>query len=142
MASPTTRRRSKTMDTLKTPKRRRARGSGSVYRIGRIWWISYYGPDGKRHAESSESERKGDGERLDRRPEMRLLDEAPPRQGCFEADQMASVLAHLPEELRPVVEFGYVTGWRIASEVLPLEWGRVDFAAGDVRLDVGTTKNG
>jgi hypothetical protein len=45
-------------------KRRRARCSGSVYRIGRIWWISYHGPDGKRHAESSESERKGDAEPL------------------------------------------------------------------------------
>lgn len=245
-------------------KKRRARGSGSVYRMGRIWWIAYYGPDGKRHAESAESERKGDaermlqrrigarehnlpviphaehltfddaakaviddftinkkpsesvlrlrikkhltpffggrrmasinasevtayvahrqregivawkgkrkgerigdvsnseinrelqilkrifslaidGERLARRPKIRLLDEPPPRQGFFEADQMASVLAHLPEELRPVVEFGYITGWRIRSEVLPLEWGRVDFEAGDVRLDVGTTKNG
>ena len=32
--------------------------------MGRIWWISYHGPDGKRCAESSESERKGDAERL------------------------------------------------------------------------------
>lgn len=45
-------------------KKRRARGSGSVYRKGRVWWISYYGPDGRRHAESSESVRKGDAERL------------------------------------------------------------------------------
>ena len=28
------------------------------------------------------------------------------------------------------------------SEVLPLEWRQVDFAAGEVRLDAGTTKNG
>jgi len=55
---------------------------------------------------------------------------------------MASVLAHLPEDLAAVVEFGFITGWRIAAEVVPMEWSRVDFHAGDVRLDVGTTKNG
>jgi integrase len=81
-------------------------------------------------------------ERLGRRPPILKLDEPPPRTGFFEADDIAAVLAHLPEELRPVVEFGYITGWRIAAEVLPLEWRRVDFAAGEVRLDVGTTKNG
>ncbi len=45
-------------------KHRRARGSGSVYPLGRVWWISYHGPDGKRVAESTESPRKGDAERL------------------------------------------------------------------------------
>jgi integrase len=32
-------------------------------------------------------------------------------------------------------------GWRIASEVLPLERRQVDLRAGEVRLDAGTTKN-
>jgi hypothetical protein len=32
--------------------------------------------------------------------------------------------------------------WRIDSEVLLLEWRQVDFAAGEVRLDPGKTKNG
>ncbi len=41
-----------------------------------------------------------------------------------------------------VVTFAYITGWRIASEVLPLEWRNVDFTSGEVRLDVGSTKNG
>jgi integrase len=40
-----------------------------------------------------------------------------------------------------VVAFAYITGWRIDSEVLPLEWRHVDFDAGEVRLDPGTTKN-
>lgn len=35
----------------------------------------------------------------------------------------------------------YITGWRVASEVLPLEWRQVDFNAGEIRLDAGTTKN-
>ena len=44
--------------------RRRAKGSGTVYRQGRIWWIAYSGADGKRVAESTHSERKGDATRL------------------------------------------------------------------------------
>ena len=34
-----------------------------------------------------------------------------------------------------------MTGWRITSEVLPLQWWNVDFKAGEIRLDAGTTKN-
>ena len=45
-------------------KHRRARGSGSVYKIGKVFWIAYKGPDGKRHAESSESPLKGRAEKL------------------------------------------------------------------------------
>ena len=41
-----------------------------------------------------------------------------------------------------MIEVANATGWRIASEVLPLEWRQVDFDAGEIRLDVGTTKNG
>jgi integrase len=41
---------------------------------------------------------------------------------------------------RPAVQFAYLTGWRMASEVLPLEWRNVDFEAGEVRLDM--SKNG
>ena len=52
------------------------------------------------------------------------------------------MLAHLPAEIQPVVSVAYLTGWRIASEVLPLQWRQVDFGAGEVRLDAGTTKNG
>ena len=50
------------------------------------------------------------------------------------------MLKHLPDDLRPVVEFAYITGWRMKSEVLPLEWRQVDFKAGTVRLETGTTK--
>ena len=58
-----------------------------------------------------------------------------------EPDQFAAVCAHLPPDIQPIVKFAYITGWRIQSEVLPLEWRRVDFSTGDVRLDAGTTKN-
>ena len=36
---------------------------------------------------------------------------------------------------------GYYTGWRVLSEVLPLEWKQVDREAQTVRLEPGTTKN-
>ena len=49
--------------------------------------------------------------------------------------------AHLPEAIRAVVRLAYITGWRIPSEVLPLQWRQVDFEAGQIRLDAGTTKN-
>src|SRR5262249_43628168 len=35
----------------------------------------------------------------------------------------------------------YITGWRIPSEVLTLQWRQVDFAASTLRLDPGSTKN-
>jgi integrase len=41
-----------------------------------------------------------------------------------------------------LLEFGYLTGWRLASEVMPLEWRQVDWEGRTVRLDPGTTKSG
>ena len=240
--------------------KKRENGSGTLYQRGRVWWISYQGPDGKRHAESTGDERKGvavrmlqrrvgarehnlpvipkaekltfddaakavitdfeiNGKkshasverkitkhltpyftgrrmagitasdvakyvahrqsegivsktgvriadvsnseinrelallkrifslaiksgRIAMRPHIPMLKEPPPRSGFFERHEIASVVAHLPTALKPVVEFAYATGWRVDSEVLPLEWRNVDFKAGEVRLDAGTTKNG
>jgi integrase len=39
-----------------------------------------------------------------------------------------------------VAGFAYITGWR-SSEILGLTWRPVDFQAGTVRLEPGTTKN-
>jgi integrase len=81
------------------------------------------------------------GGKLLHKPHVPLLREDNTRTGFFEREQFDSVHAHLPEALRPVIEFAYITGWRIASEVLPLLWRQVDLKAGEVRLDAGTTKN-
>src|SRR5690606_27685421 len=64
------------------------------------------------------------------------------RVGFFERDQVLAVSAHLPDQVRPAATFAYLTGWRIDSEVLPLQWRQVDFGGGVVTLDPGTTKNG
>jgi integrase len=71
-----------------------------------------------------------------------MLRESNTRTGFLEADALAGVMAKLPAAIQPVIRFAAITGWRIASEVLPLEWRRVDFAAGEARLDAGTTKSG
>lgn len=80
--------------------------------------------------------------KLIQKPHIPLLKEHNVRVGFFERDQFLAVLAHLPEPVRPAATFAYITGWRIDSEVLPLEWRQVDFGAGEVRLDPGKTKNG
>ena len=80
--------------------------------------------------------------RLAMRPHIPLLREDNVRKGFFEPHQCDAVLAHLPTHLQPIVRFAYITGWRVASEILPFEWRQVDFKAGEVRLDANTTKNG
>ncbi len=80
-------------------------------------------------------------EKLLRRPHIALLEERNTRTGFFEFPMLAAMLPHLPAPVQPVVLFAYITGWRIDSEVLPLEWRQVDFKAGEVRLDPETTKN-
>src|SRR5262245_14642563 len=63
------------------------------------------------------------------------------RQGFFEETDLRRVLDHLPAHLRPLVLFAFHTGWR-KSECLGLRWKDVNLAAGTVRLEPGTTKNG
>jgi len=80
--------------------------------------------------------------KLLQKPHIPFLKENNVRVGFFEREQFLSVLQRLPEPVRPVATFAYITGWRIDSEVLPLEWRQVDFGAGEVRLDPGKNKNG
>ena len=75
------------------------------------------------------------------RPYIPMLREDNVRTGFFERQQFEDVRGHLPEYLRGVVTFAYLTGWRIPSEVLMLQWRQIDMKAGTVRLDPGTTKN-
>lgn len=74
------------------------------------------------------------------RPHIRMLEEDNVRQGFFEREQYEAIRKHLPARLQPVVDFAYITGWR-KSEILGLQWRQVDFEAGYVRLEPGTTKN-
>ena len=62
------------------------------------------------------------------------------RSGFFEDEEFRAVYRHLPVWVQPIVEFMYLTGWR-TGEVVSLRWSQVDFRAGTVRLEPGTTKN-
>lgn len=74
-------------------------------------------------------------------PHIPMLSENNVRHGFFEREQFNAVCEHLPPPQRAVVTFAYLTGWRIPSEVVTLQWKQVDFDAGVVRLEPGTTKN-
>jgi len=75
------------------------------------------------------------------RPYIPMLEENNTRTGFFEEHQFRAVQAALPIIYQGVVGFAYITGWRVAAEVLPLQWHQVDFGVGTVRLEPGTTKN-
>jgi integrase len=74
-------------------------------------------------------------------PSLKLLNENNVRRGFFSDEEIASVIGHLPAALQPIIRFAYITGWRVPSEVLKLEWRCVDFVGHEVTLEVGTTKN-
>jgi integrase len=80
--------------------------------------------------------------RLHAKPHIPMLAEHNVRRGFLDREQFEAVKAKLPARLRPVLTFAYLTGWRLTSEVLPLEWRQVDFEGRTVRLDAGATKNG
>ncbi len=75
------------------------------------------------------------------RPYIPMLKEDNVRKGFFEREQFDAVRRHLREPLDHAVTLAYYTGWRMASEILTLEWNQIDRAAMVIRLEPGTTKN-
>jgi integrase len=63
------------------------------------------------------------------------------RTGFFERADFEAVREHLPDAFKGPITFACLTGWRVPSEILTLRWKQVDFSAGMVRLERGTTKN-
>jgi integrase len=61
------------------------------------------------------------------------------RRGFFEESEFQAVAAHLPEALRDLAHFLYLTGWR-KGEALALQWDQVDMQAGVLRIE--DSKNG
>lgn len=78
--------------------------------------------------------------RLPSRPVFPTLEVRNTRSGFFERHEFEAVCKELPDYARPIARFLYLTGWR-RNEVLPLRWSQVDFGAGIIRLEPGTTKN-
>jgi integrase len=69
-----------------------------------------------------------------------MLKENNVRKGFFDRSQLDGVVKHLRPHNGPPAIFAYITGWR-KDEILSLKWPQVDFKAGIVRLEPGTTKN-
>jgi integrase len=81
------------------------------------------------------------GKKVGMPPRFRMLRENNARKGFFEPEQFKAVLQHLPEDLKPVFEVAYITGWRVSSELLTRKWQHVDLATNWLRLDPGESKN-
>lgn len=82
-----------------------------------------------------------EAQRVLHRPHIPMLREHNGRTGFFEREEFEAVRTALPAALRSVVTFAYLTGWRVPSEVLVLQWRQIDRTVGIVRLDPGQTKN-
>jgi integrase len=61
------------------------------------------------------------------------------RKGFFDEGAFEQVMTHLPEDVRPLVQFLWLTGWR-KGEGLGLQWRSVDFVSGTIRIE--ETKSG
>jgi integrase len=79
---------------------------------------------------------------LARLPILRKLAEAAPRAGFFEAERFQSVRRRLPPDLQVAVSIAHTYGWRMQSEIMPLERRQLDLEAGTLRLDPGQGKTG
>jgi len=74
-------------------------------------------------------------------PAIRQLPERNTRQGFFERPEFEAVAMALPEHLRDMCRFGWLTGWR-RGEILTLRWTDEDLDGGAIRLRAEASKNG
>jgi integrase len=79
-------------------------------------------------------------QKLSRKPRFQMLAENNVRQGFLEHGDFLALLGNLPDHLRPLVEFLYLSGWR-KGEALKLEWRDVDLSGKVVRLRIENSKN-
>jgi integrase len=78
--------------------------------------------------------------RLSTMPTITLLAEHNTRQGFVEPTTFEAITAHVSAELRDLLRFLYLTGWRV-GEALTLAWTAVDRARGLVTLRREHSKN-
>lgn len=82
-----------------------------------------------------------EGRKLLVKPHVPMLKENNVRAGFFTRQEVDKLCAHLKEPLSSFVLFAFLTGWR-REEITNLRWRNIDEHAGEIRLDVGTTKSG
>ena len=74
-------------------------------------------------------------------PRIRMLKEPRRRVRFLRRDEADRLISVLPQHMKAIVRFALSTGCR-ASEILGLEWSRVDLKRRVAWLDHGTTKSG
>jgi integrase len=80
-------------------------------------------------------------ERLTSGPRIKMLTEAPPRQCFVNLGDLEKIVAGLPDYLRDLARFGFLTGWRV-GEITTLEWCDVDREGRRITLRREHSKNG
>ena len=78
---------------------------------------------------------------VERVPDVPMLSLDNARKGFFEEADLATLLKHLPADLRPLIEVAYITGWR-KEELLTRDWRHVDFDAGWLTLETSKNQEG
>ncbi len=63
------------------------------------------------------------------------------RSGFFTAGEVDALCLELAPELRGIVRMGWLTGWRMESEIFALRWSAID-SANVLRIAPGVTKGG
>lgn len=81
-----------------------------------------------------------EGGKILRMPKVPKLKDGAVRTGFFTQGEVERLCSHLKAPLDSFVLFAFKTGWR-REEIASLTWDRVDWQAGEIRLDPGTTKN-
>ena len=57
--------------------------------------------------------------------------------GSSNLNKNEAVMSHLPDYIKPIIATAYITGWRVASEVLTRKKQHLDLEAGWLRLRAG-----
>jgi len=77
--------------------------------------------------------------KLSRRPKFKLLEGEKVREGFIDHGQFLVLHDKLPDGLKPLVEFLYLSGWRKGA-AKKLEWRDVDLLGKAVRLRIANSK--
>src|SRR5215831_3457864 len=77
---------------------------------------------------------------LSRKPRFQMLAENNVREGFLDHGSFLVLLDNLRDYLRPLMEFLYLSGWRI-GEAINLEWSDIDLVGKTVRLRIAHSKN-
>lgn len=83
---------------------------------------------------------KDEWEKIDEIPKIKLLKESSTRVRFLTIEESKRLFKQLPVHLKPLVIYALATGCR-KSEILNLEWSRVDLCREVAWLNAGTTKN-